>query len=114
MLSPVDRPQRTADQPRALFADHRTGAPRDEAGGKVSLPALRGDFGNTVVRTPARGGRGGTRTRYWLCHRAAIAARDSIEGDPVEIKHVCQLCGEIMAVHEHASYQEVKTCLAGM
>jgi hypothetical protein len=32
----------------------------------------------------------------------------------VEIKHVCQLCGEVMAVHEHASYQEVKTCLAGM
>jgi hypothetical protein len=32
----------------------------------------------------------------------------------MEITHACQLCGEVMAVHEHANYQEVKACLAGM
>jgi hypothetical protein len=32
----------------------------------------------------------------------------------LEIKHVCQSCGEVMAVHEHASYQEIKDCQAGM
>jgi hypothetical protein len=32
----------------------------------------------------------------------------------LEIKHACQSCGEVMAVHKHASYQEVKDCLAGM
>jgi hypothetical protein len=32
----------------------------------------------------------------------------------MEVKHVCLDCGEVLAVHEHASYQEVKTCLAGM
>ena len=32
----------------------------------------------------------------------------------MEIKHVCCDCGAILAVHQHASYQEVKTCLAGM
>jgi hypothetical protein len=30
------------------------------------------------------------------------------------IKHVCQSCGEVMAVHFHSSYQEVKDCFAGM
>jgi hypothetical protein len=32
----------------------------------------------------------------------------------MEIKHVCQSCGEVMAVHEHSSWQEVKECLTGM
>ena len=32
----------------------------------------------------------------------------------MEIEHVCCDCGAILAVHQHASYQEVKTCLAGM
>ena len=32
----------------------------------------------------------------------------------MEIRHVCQSCGELMAVHEHESWQEVKDCLAGM
>jgi len=32
----------------------------------------------------------------------------------MEIKHVCQSCGEIMAVHEHESWQEVKDCLTGL
>lgn len=32
----------------------------------------------------------------------------------MEIKHVCQSCGEVMAVHEHSSWQEVKDSLAGM
>jgi hypothetical protein len=32
----------------------------------------------------------------------------------MEIRHVCQPCGELMAVHEHESWQEVKDCLAGM
>jgi hypothetical protein len=32
----------------------------------------------------------------------------------MQIKHVCQSCGEITAVHEHSSWQEVKDCLAGM
>ena len=32
----------------------------------------------------------------------------------IEIKHVCESCGEVMAVHEHESWQEVKDCLAGM
>jgi hypothetical protein len=31
----------------------------------------------------------------------------------MQIKHVCQRCGEVMAVHEHASWQEVKDCQAG-
>ena len=32
----------------------------------------------------------------------------------MEIKHVCQPCGEVMAVHTHRSWQEVKACLRGM
>jgi hypothetical protein len=32
----------------------------------------------------------------------------------MEIKHVCQSCGAVMAVHNHGSYQEMKDCLAGM
>jgi hypothetical protein len=32
----------------------------------------------------------------------------------MEIKHVCFDCGAILAVHEHASYQELKTCLTGV
>ena len=32
----------------------------------------------------------------------------------MEIKHVCQSCGEVMAVHEHASYQEVKDRCTGV
>ena len=32
----------------------------------------------------------------------------------MELKHVCCDCGAILAVHQHGSYQEVKTCLAGM
>ena len=32
----------------------------------------------------------------------------------MQIKHCCADCGEVMAVHEHASYQEIKDCLAGM
>jgi hypothetical protein len=32
----------------------------------------------------------------------------------MQIKHVCQFCGEVMAVHEHSNYQQVKECLAGM
>jgi hypothetical protein len=32
----------------------------------------------------------------------------------VTIKHCCSDCGEVLAVHEHANYQEVKDCLAGM
>jgi hypothetical protein len=31
-----------------------------------------------------------------------------------QIKHVCQSCGEVMAEHEHSSWQEIKDCLAGM
>jgi hypothetical protein len=36
------------------------------------------------------------------------------EAPKVEIKHVCHSCGEVMAVHEHSNYQEVKNCLRGM
>lgn len=32
----------------------------------------------------------------------------------MEVKHVCQDCGEVMAVHDHTSYQGVKNCLRGM
>ena len=32
----------------------------------------------------------------------------------MEIKHCCADCGEVIAVHEHANYLEVKTCLKGM
>jgi len=32
----------------------------------------------------------------------------------VEVKHCCIDCGQVMAVHEHSSYQEIKDCLAGM
>ena len=32
----------------------------------------------------------------------------------LQIKHVCQSCGEVIEVHEHANYQEVKDCLRGM
>jgi hypothetical protein len=30
------------------------------------------------------------------------------------IKHVCLDCGEVLAVHEHSSWQEVKDCQRGM
>jgi len=32
----------------------------------------------------------------------------------MQIKHCCADCGEVLAVHEHNSYQEVKDCLASM
>jgi hypothetical protein len=32
----------------------------------------------------------------------------------MEIKHVCQSCGAVMAVHQHSNYQEVKDCLTTM
>ena len=32
----------------------------------------------------------------------------------MQIKHRCADCGEMLAVHEHNSYQEVKDCLVGM
>jgi hypothetical protein len=32
----------------------------------------------------------------------------------MDIKHVCQSCGELLAVHFHRSYQEIKDCLTGM
>jgi hypothetical protein len=32
----------------------------------------------------------------------------------MQIKHVCQSCGELMAVHQHSSWQEVKDCQRGM
>ena len=35
-------------------------------------------------------------------------------GKPMLVKHVCQSCGEVMAVPEHSSWQEVKDCQAGM
>jgi hypothetical protein len=28
----------------------------------------------------------------------------------VQTKHVCQSCGEVMEVHEHSSWQEIKEC----
>jgi hypothetical protein len=37
--------------------------------------------------------------------------------EPIDITrtiHVCQSCASVLAVHQHASYQEVKDCLAGM
>jgi hypothetical protein len=37
-----------------------------------------------------------------------------IRGRRMQIKHVCEACGEVMAVHFHKSWQEVKDCLAGM
>lgn len=32
----------------------------------------------------------------------------------MQIKHGCQSCGEVMAVHDHSTYQEIKDCQAGM
>jgi hypothetical protein len=32
----------------------------------------------------------------------------------MKVKHCCQSCGEVLVVHEHSSYQEIKECLAGM
>jgi len=32
----------------------------------------------------------------------------------MEVKHCCVDCGQVMAVHEHSSYQEIKDCLTGM
>ncbi len=32
----------------------------------------------------------------------------------MQVKHVCQSCGEVMAVHNHSSYVEVTLCLRGM
>ena len=36
------------------------------------------------------------------------------EANPLEIKHCCVDCGQVIAVHEHSSYVEVKLCLRGM
>jgi hypothetical protein len=56
--------------------------------------------------------------RLDVCLRAIQAMPSACEaaaaGGTMEIKHVCQSCGEIMAVHEHSNYQEVKDCLRGM
>jgi len=32
----------------------------------------------------------------------------------MEIKHCCADCGEVIAVHQHSSWQEIKDCQAGM
>ena len=32
----------------------------------------------------------------------------------MQIKHVCLDCGEVVAVHDHNSWQEIKDCQAGM
>jgi hypothetical protein len=37
-----------------------------------------------------------------------------VEAIPMEIKHCCADCGEVIAVHEHNSWQEIKDCQAGM
>jgi hypothetical protein len=31
----------------------------------------------------------------------------------MEVKHCCVDCGEVIAVHEHLSYAEMKLCLRG-
>jgi hypothetical protein len=52
--------------------------------------------------------------------RASLGAEDVREMDDVDkpelrtVRRVCAACGELLAVHEHASYQEVKDCLAGI
>jgi hypothetical protein len=32
----------------------------------------------------------------------------------MEVRHVCESCGELLAVHEHANYQQVKDCRGTM
>jgi hypothetical protein len=32
----------------------------------------------------------------------------------LQIKHCCEDCGAVLAVHEHANYQQVKDCRATM
>jgi hypothetical protein len=32
----------------------------------------------------------------------------------MEVKHCCADCGEVIAVHEHSSWQQIKDCQAGM
>ena len=32
----------------------------------------------------------------------------------MKIKHACQSCVDVMAVHDHDSYQEIKACLRGL
>jgi hypothetical protein len=32
----------------------------------------------------------------------------------MEVKHCCADCGEVIVVHEHSSWQEIKDCQAGM
>ncbi len=32
----------------------------------------------------------------------------------MEVKHCCADCGEVIVVHFHNSWQEIKDCLAGM
>lgn len=45
-----------------------------------------------------------------------MQSRNSYTAQDAEmtIKHCCQACGEVMAVHFHNSYQAIKDCLAGM
>jgi hypothetical protein len=31
----------------------------------------------------------------------------------MQIKHVCPSCGELLVVHEHSSWQEIKDCDVG-
>ena len=31
-----------------------------------------------------------------------------------EVKHCCADCGDVIEVHEHSSWQEIKDCQAGM
>jgi hypothetical protein len=35
-------------------------------------------------------------------------------GTEMEVRHVCESCGELLAVHYHSSYAEVKACRRGM
>lgn len=32
----------------------------------------------------------------------------------MEIKHCCEDCGDVLVVHDHTSYQEVKDCRTAM
>ncbi len=92
----------------------------------AALPATPKLYGARISATGARRGRparllgeNGERARLGF----TLALRGFREGwgtmffkggNPVEVKHCCVDCGQVIVMHEHSSYIEVKNCLAGM
>ena len=92
----------------------------------AALPATPKLYGARISATNARRGRparllGENGERARLGFTPALRGFREGWGNDVfqgrqsgEVKHCCVDCGQVIVVHEHSSYVEVKLCLRGM